>query len=475
MTIKGGTSGKAHEVRDHLDSLLRSIGIDPAETGGLLSIEGQEPDGLSPHRLASASAVALAAQGAGVAALWRRRSARGQDVTVSMADAMHALRALTYVEQNGVSPSFGRSLPLIGYHRASDGRWITFATHHGHPHHFDGVLELLDCAPTTEACARAVARWDSIELEDAAAAKRLPVGVARSPEEWSAHPQGQWLGARPVIEIERIGDGPPVPVGVGIRPLSGIRVLDMTHVIGGPMLSRSFAEQGADVLHIGDPSLPDPPLLMLDTSMGKRTAYLDLNRDEQARTFRDLASQADVFVQSWRPGVLEKFGVSPAELAAIRPGIVCVSVSCFGSGGPWAGRGGFDHNAQAVTGISLTESKDGRPRPPLTNTVNDYLIASLGAAGALAALLRRDSEGGSYHVRVSLARCSMWLQSLGYVEGWKGRSEASPFTRSPPRLEIRDSVFGKIRNLACPVHYSETPSYFERLPQPFGASQPRWL
>ena len=241
------------------------------------------------------------------------------------------------------------------------------------------------------------------------------------------------------------------------------------------MLSRFLGEHGADVLRVKPPHHRDTEIVAFDTGWGKRTALGDFRQAADLGVLQSLASGADIVVQSYRPGALDRHGLSPAELAKRRPGLIYVSVSCFGADGPWGGRGGYDPIAQSAAGVAHTETVDGRPRQARTVTINDYLTAYLGAAGAVTALMRRARDGGSYHVKVTLTRSSMWLQSFGLLQG------AEKFVHLPyadpvaPMLSTQATPFGMMTSLSPGVEYSETPAYWQRPTEPAGASLPVWL
>ena len=458
-----------------LGELLRTLDLSAAAEDANLAIEGDDFPELSPHRLATANAVALAAVGAAVAAIWRQRSGRTQDVRVRTAPALQAMRCFTYVEQNGYPLKTPLHAPLASFNRTRDGRYIYIAAQHSLPRFLDAALDLLHCSHTAESVASALAHWDAFALEEALAERKVPCGVVRSEAEWAEHPQGRWLAERPVVEIERIGASTPEPLRAAARPLAGLRVLDITHVICGPMVSRTLAEQGADVLHVSSPEERDKEAIAIDTGWGKRSAYCDLKRAGEPERLRALLAEADFLVQSWRPGALARHGLSPQQAAALRPGLIYVSVSCYGDGGPWGARGGYDPTAQSVSGIALSEARDGRPRQPRTSTVNDYLAAYLAAAGALSALLKRAREGGSYHVKVSLAGSSMWLQRLGQMPEAAAHVAQPWYEPVKPVFVTAPSPYGLLRALKPPLEYSETEARWDRAPEPAGASPLEWL
>lgn len=458
-------------AEDALDARLADVGLARDMAGGSVAITGEEGAIASPHRLATAAAVAAAAQGTAIAAIWRQRSGAGQNVSVDLGHAGHAVNPSRYILQHGHSVGFDFTYPEPGngyFVTADDRRCYLVSTR---PNLRNGLLEVLDCANTPEAITKAVLGWKAEELEQRCAERSLPVTMVRSPEEWRSHPQGIALSAVPVIEIEKIADGAPQPFGPAERPLSGIRVLDASHILAGPGLARTLAEQGADALRISAPCQTDPLNFMIDTGFGKRAAFLDLDKPEGVERARELAGGADVVVQSYSPGSMARRGLSAQDLALKHRGLVYVSLSCFGAHGPWSQRVGFDHNSQSVTGISFVEGGPQSPRLPPTTLVADYITAYLGTVGTLAALLRRANEGGSYHVKVSLARTCMWIQDLGLLPAgsYGHRKEPAPVTAE------MDTAFGHLRYLAPITQFSATPAFWSSGPVPLGASRPEWL
>ena len=297
-------------------------------------------------------------------------------------------------------------------YRTKDGRF--FLPTGAYPRLLNSMCTFLGCSPDKDSIATAVSNWDSAELDEAAAEKGLVFALVRTAEEWAQHPQGKHLAEKPVVEIVKIGDSDPEPFTPAARPLSGLRVLSATHVIAGNVMSRTLAEHGAEVLQIAHPEEFEHEALMQDPCAGfTSSAWLDLNQPDALRKAYELAAGADVFVESYRTRKISNLGLSPEELAARRPGIVYASARCFSYDGPWANRAGFDMEALCVTGFTTEEGTPDRPAFPPTHVMNDYIAGYLGAAGIQAALIRRAKEGGSYHVRVNLARCAMWFMSLG--------------------------------------------------------------
>lgn len=453
------------------------MGLDEHSGGGAVRIVGKDPVADSRFQPGAAAAAAFAAQGTAIAAIWRMRTGEGQDISVDLRRAAAVgLRTSRNIHQNG---THHEDLPrpkvrFPDFYWSADGRPMYLLRSFANPEPLAELLTLLDCVHTPESMQRAVARWDALALEDRLAEERLVGLIARPREEWRRHPQGAWLAARPVIDIEKIGDSEPEPLGLAARPLSGVRVLDMTHVLAGGAASRTLAEQGAQVLHVSALHQMDTMRVCIDTGIGKRQAYTDIDRPEQLAHLKTLASKADIFVQSWRPGSLDKRGLSPEELATLRPGLIYVSVSCYGSGGPWRTRAGYEPCGQTACGLALEDGHPEQPRLAAVRTLNDYLTGYLGAAGALGALLRRAKEGGSYHVKVSLTRSSMWLQDIGQLPPEHWPQTPPSLTAKPQDLIEIDSVFGRL-SVAGPVtQYSRTPAYWSRGPEPYGAAPARW-
>ena len=449
----------------------RELGAQAVEQ---LSLFGEMPSFDSPHKLAVAGASAIGAYALSVEACWAHATGQRQRVGIDWMQAASALNPGQFLKQNGKSlPAMALMAELRSdFYKTKDERW--FFPVGSYPHLRDGVLELLDCANTPSALSLAIARHNAEDLERAFAQNKLPGAYARTEQEWNAHPQGAWLGTTPLIQIEKIADGPPEKLTVGSRALEHLRVLDFGHVIAGPVVARSLAEHGAQVLRLDPPLKQDPQRHIFDTNIGKRSAFIDLNDPVDHALAQQLMAGADVVVQSWRHGSLAGRGVGPEDAARIRPGIVYVSVSAFGDQGPWATRGGFEQLGQTVSGLAINEGLDGRPSLVPTYLLNDYLTGYLGATGAMLALLRRAKEGGSYHVKVCLTRTSMWVQQLGLQSrdaSLRGKHFAHDLR---PVTERRMSVFGELEQLAPVAQFSRTPARWDLPSSPNGAFVARW-
>jgi crotonobetainyl-CoA:carnitine CoA-transferase CaiB-like acyl-CoA transferase len=282
----------------------------------------------------------------------------------------------------------------------------------------------------------------------------------------------------PLFEIERIGDAPVEPPrrGGGERPLAGVRVLDLSRIIAGPVAGRALAQHGAEVLMVNGPHLPNIAPLVIDNGRGKRSAVVDLRDAAGRETLRGLAGGADVFLQAYRPGALTARGFGPEELARVRPGIVYVSVCAYGHKGPWAERRGFDSLVQSASGIAFTERHAAGWDEPkhLPCQALDHATGYLAAFGAMAALARRATEGGSWHVRVSLAQTGRWLQSFGLLpDGWQAPDVSLDDVRDC--LGTVQSEFGRVLGVLPAERLEETPAYFELPPARIGAHEAKWV
>jgi len=360
--------------------------------------------------------------------------------------------------------------------RTRDAGWIHL--HGGFPGLHAGTLSLLAADDDGASIASAVAKWDAQALEDALAERGLCGARLRTPEEWRAHPQGVALAGVPLVEILRIGDAPPTPLPgpragePGARPLSGVRVLDLTRVLAGPTCARTLAEHGAQVLHVRSPKLPSIEPFVLDTNVGKRSCFLDLECAEDVAQLRTLLSDAHVFSDGYRPGALARRGFGPEALAALRPGIVVASIDCYGHTGPWAARPGWEQLAQTATGMAFEHAGNAAPAV-VPAAVTDYTTGRLAALGVLCALARRAREGGSWHVRVSLARTAMWIQSLPRVPADAQPSGLNPAKLAPWFIEMQ-SAWGPIRRLGPIARMSETPPHWTLPPAPLGSHPAHW-
>ncbi len=448
------------ELSKHLDKKRSQI-----------DFSGQDPIFPSTFRLGEAASVALAAQSLAICEVWRQRTGREQSVSINVAAAALSLESVLLLRQRGYPvPYPDVTYPLTCFHTCRDGRSIFL--HGGYPLLRNGLLELLNCPNNLSAINAAVLGWNSFDLENAAAKLGLCAAVARSPDEWLAHPQGALLASQPVVSIERIGDSAPEPFVPEARPLSNVRVLDVTHVLAGPTATRTLAEQGATVLRVRSPSHPTIPSFVIDTGHGKLSTILDLTSGADANCLRGLIRKADVFAQSYRPGAMSELGFSAQEVAALRPGIIYLSFSCYGDEGPWGTRRGWEQLAQSATGMAVTEGSIDHPKLSPVYP-NDYITGYLGAFGVTEALLRRAHEGGSYHVKVSLSRTAMWIQSFPHFSPTPTEIKVPPAVAESMAIE-RDTAYGRLRYLGPAPRFSETQAYWSLSSAPVAANEACW-
>ena len=464
-------------AHDALSTILPIAGW-PEERARAVEISGgTDPVLPTPFRIGAAGAAALAATGLAAADLWELRTGRRQEVAVDLRQAAASLRSGHYLQVNGAKVRNERN-PVMGMYPARNGRWSYI--HANFPNHRAVALSVLGCEENREAVRRAVANWDALELEEAIIAAGGAGGMVRSMTEWAQHPQAAAIASLPLLEIVKIGEAPVEKLHEGDRPLSGIRVLDLTRVLAGPTCARTLAEHGADVLKITALHIAARDDQEYDTGHGKLSARLDLRQPRDLDMLRGLVREGDVFSQGYRPGTLAGRGLSPEELAALRPGLVYVSLCAFSHKGPWASRRGFDTVVQNVSGITTRQGElfPGAEPGPQFYPVSaiDYLTGYLMAFGAMVALARRAREGGSWLVRISLAQTGRWLVGLGEVPEAALKDTPEEFQRADlDRWSIEsDAPAGRLRHLGPTVQLSQTPPYWARPSVPLGYNEPAW-
>lgn len=452
-------------VRNALQDIL---GFTQMAESGPASVQFTSSDPVfpTPYLVGTAGAAALAAVGSAVSRLWHLQHNRHQKIHIDVRAAAAAMRSAHYLRIDGQPPKAMWD-PFSGYYPARDGRWVSI--HCNFANHREVALRVLG-NPADRAAAEAASRqWDGSELEDAIHAAKGCAGLARTAGEWAAHPHSSAVAAQPLLHIEKISDSNPEPLPPGPRPLSGVRVLDLTRVLAGPTCARTLAEHGADVLKIAGPHLPDSGAAEFDTGIGKLQAFLDLREPAGVQTLKELLKGADVFSQSFRPGTLAARGFSPEEAARLRPGIVYVTLSAWGTEGPWKDRRGFDSIVQTVSGMAYRQGGESKPKL-LPVSVIDYVSGYLMAFGAMVALARRATEGGSWRVRVSLARTGKWIVDRGAIEDFASVPVELP-REELQRLLVQTGKFSHLRPV---LELSETPPYWERPPAPLGSDPPAW-
>ncbi len=447
------------------------LGEGPADALERVTLAGREPQLPSSFKVGVAAQSTLAAATLVASEVWRLRSGEARGISVDMRHATTEFRSEHYLQVDG-GPAPELWDRIAGVYQTGDGGWIRM--HTNFPHHRDGILALLDCAYERDAVAEALKGWTAEALEEAASARGLCLAMMRSFEDWDAHPHSRFVSAQPLVAIERIGDSPPEPPPPAVRPLSGLRVLDLTRVIAGPVAGRCLAAHGAEVLQVTAEHLPQMAPLVIDTGRGKRSCFLDLRRTEGRDTLAALLAEADVFMQSYRPGALADRGFGVEAAAEVRPGIVHASLSAYGPEGPWGGRRGFDSLVQTASGFNHAEGQAAGEAGPraLPCQALDHGSGYLLAFGIMRALARRAEEGGSWRVAVSLARTGQWLRGLG-------RQEALSYP-DPERttlndlMEESDTPFGRLSAVTHAGGIDGVPPRWEAPAAPLGSHPPRW-
>jgi crotonobetainyl-CoA:carnitine CoA-transferase CaiB-like acyl-CoA transferase len=454
-----------------LTDIWTSAGGDVAALGGV-TLSGEEPQLPSSFRVGAAAQAGVAAAGLAAAQIWKLRSGQSQDVAVDMTHAVVECRSERYLRVDGKPP--GSTWDAIaGIYRTGDQRYVRL--HTNFRHHRDAVCKVLNCRPERDEVQAALLQWHAEAFETAAYAAGGVVAMMRSHSEWSDLPHAKALAGLPLFSIERIGDAEPRPWPAGDRPLTGLRVLDLSRVIAGPVAGRTLAAHGADVLLVSGPDLPAIPWLAIDTGRGKLTSFVDLRSEQGRGTLRGLLAQADIFSQGYRPRALAVLGFSAEDAARLSPGIVYVSLSAYGPAGPWAERRGFDSLVQTATGFNHAEGQaagiDGPKELPAQ--MLDHVTGYLMAFGAMMARARQSREGGSWHVRVSLAQTGRWLWNLGRVADGL-RTEDLKGDAVLRFIEELPSGFGPLHAVSHSAVLSKTPAFWARPAMPLGSHPPQW-
>ncbi|WP_380281027.1 CoA transferase [Kitasatospora purpeofusca] len=420
------------------------------------------PSRLPVRRLARATVAACSLAAAELAAL--RTGAPVPRVRIDQGAVATAFVSERHLRIDGRAPvSFA---PLSGFWPTADG-WLR--THANYPHHRDRLLTALGLPEGTgpDRLAAVLRELPAAAVQERAyAAGALAVAVAPVRDT-----------TLPLVEV-RAADGTaprPLAAAPADRPAAGIRVLDLTRVIAGPVATRTLALLGADVLRIDPPRLPEAEDAHADTGFGKRSARLDLAEGADRAAFEELLATADVVVSGYRPGALDAYGLAPDALLARRPGLVVVQLNAWGWTGPWAGRRGFDSLVQAGCGIAATEAgADGRPGA-LPAQALDHGTGYLVAAGVLRALTeQRTARPGGRHLRYSLAGTASWL-----LHGIAPTADPHVLPNDEPYDPARwltgtDAPHGRLRYALPPVGYAGAPADWERPPGRWGTDAPVW-
>jgi crotonobetainyl-CoA:carnitine CoA-transferase CaiB-like acyl-CoA transferase len=429
------------------------------------------------HPLPSSFHVGTAAQSsiaaAAAAALLLYQTRTGDRQTVTVDSIRSAMECTAVFRIDGKTPD--QWAPLSGLYQTADGY---IRIHANFDHHRDAALACLDLpiGPETsreQVEARAL-QCNSETLDAAITDAGGACAVLRSFDEWDAHPQAQAIATLPLIEIDKMGDAAPRPLPTlnkNTAPLNGVRILDLTRILAGPICGRTLAAYGADVMLINSPTLPNIESI-IDTSRGKRSALIDLNSANGPALLDALLQSTRVLVQGYRPGALAQHNLSAEALAARFPGIITTSLSAYGRTGPWQQRRGFDSLVQTATGFNDAEGKAFNSATPkaLPVQILDYATGFLMAFATQVALYKQSTEGGSWHVQLSLAQTGAWLRSMGQTSS--GLAVTTPTIDE--YLHPYTSGYGKLEAPAHGAEFSDTPAQWNRPSNAPGSHPPSW-
>lgn len=447
-----------------LSVIEHALGLPATSPSPRVIGEGALPSAFAVTDLVAES---IAAVGLATADLLDRRGAGRPTVTVDRRLASYwfagSIRPLGW----RLPPSWD---PLAGDYRGRDG-WIRL--HTNAPAHRAAAERVVGACADREALAARVAGWSVEALEQAVVEAGGCAAVMHDADAWRAHPQGRAVRDEPLIAWDAPGDGPALAWrGTPERPLAGVRVLDLTRVLAGPVASRALAGLGAEVLRI-DPPGWDEPGLVPDVALGKRCARLDLRRGPDRATFEALLGRADLLLHGYRADALERLGYDAERRRVLSPGLVDVALNAYGWSGPWRNRRGFDSLVQMSSGIAAAGMawRQAAQPVPLPVQALDHATGYLMAAAAIRALARRLEDGIGGSPRLSLARTARLLM------------EREVPTASPPLAAETEADFdplpertawGEARRLRSPLRIGEQPLRWARPACPLGGDPPVW-
>lgn len=444
-------------------------------------MQGEEPVLPSVHALATYAGLSMFGAATLAVAFDRACGGAGQDLSVDLGYAALGLNPerlfgprLNHKPYGGVG--IVDNPFLRAPYRTGDGAYIMLSALY--PQMAQDMATFFALSEPSQAdVAQAVGTWDGLALEDALTTAGLAATLCRTQKAWSRHPQGRVLADTPLIDWHKRGDAPQKPRHASSRPLEGIRVLSLGRALAGPIIGRTLAEQGADVLGVSYPRHFEHEAVWCEANVGHRSCSLDVGCAPDRQVLDALLAQADVVINNHQSPRLQALGLDGDTLLARYPGLVHVSVSAFGTRGPWSGRLGFDMNASAATGMMCAEGANDAPRLPVSHLAHDVVAGYLGALGVTACLHKQLQVGGSYDVQLSLARCAMWCQSLGPQPREVRATDHADWmpTIGYPRLTATTAL-GHLERMHPVVGFSRTAGRWrEPILVTRGSSAPSWL
>ncbi|MDG4799944.1 CoA transferase [Micromonospora sp. WMMD980] len=453
-----------------VDGVLADLGL-AGLTGPQLAGDPQPAALASPLAVAECAIASVAACLTAAADLASARTGRRPEVALDTGHVAAAVRSEVWLRD-----ADGRGIdgfaPLSRLWRAADG-WVR--THANYPWHRTALLASLGVddgrdAEVQTTVADVIAARPAGEIERAVYAAGGLAVAARTRSRWEA--DGPAPLALPLVDMAPLSCAPlPVPpVAPGGLPASGVRVLDLTRVIAGPVGTRMLGALGADVLRVDDPRRPELALHAVDGVIGKASTTLDARTADGRRALHRLLDRADVLVTGQRPGALRRLGLDPDQVADRHPGTVVVTLSAWGTAGVWGARRGFDSLVQIATGIGWATSTDGVRPGALPCQLLDHATGYLVAAGALAALGRRVRTGDATHVSVSLARTARWLLDQGTAPVGRGPGDDSPARADAWRVALGNGWSA----ISPPGRLDGRALGWPHLPPAYGQAPPDW-
>ncbi|WP_460157646.1 CoA transferase [Pseudomonas sp. S2_H10] len=359
--------------------------------------------------------------------------------------------------------------PVAGDYATRDG-WIRL--HTNAPHHRAAAERVLGACTDRAAMAGKVALWAKSELEQAVVDAGGCAAEMRTWDQWQTHPQGQAVNAEPLVQFASHSSQSRTPwTGSIARPLAGIKVLDLTRVLAGPVASRFLAGLGADVLRIDPPTWNEPGVVP-EVTLGKRCARLDLHDKTDRGVFECLLKDADILLHGYRADALERLGFGVNERRSMNPNLIDICLNAYGWSGPWHNRRGFDSLVQMSSGIAEAGMRcKGADKPtPLPVQALDHATGYLMAASAIRLLAQRLNDGAGGSARLSLARTAKLL-----IESGPGPDEALRGEDAQDQgLIVEQTPWGPAHRLHAPLKMTGTPLQWTLPATDLGSHRAQW-
>ncbi|QHF46603.1 acyl-CoA transferase [Pseudomonas sp. S35] len=438
--------------------------LDLPHTPLTLTEAGALPSTFAVTELASAS---IGAAGQALAQLIQQQTGRLPSVSVDR-------RLASFWFSSSIRPVGWQVPPLwdpvAGDYASADG-WIRL--HTNAPHHRAAAEQVLGSVVDRAEMAANVATWNGAELEQAIVDAGGCAAQMRTWQAWQTHPQGLAVNAQALIQRQTFETTRDTPwLGSVARPLAGIKVLDLTRVLAGPVASRFLAGLGANVLRIDSPTWSEPGVVP-EMTLGKRCARLDVKHPADRQVFESLLKDADILFHGYRADALEHLGYTPSALQSLAPGLIDVSLNAYGWSGPWRNRRGFDSLVQMSSGIAdagMAWKQSDKP-VPLPLQALDHATGYLMAASAIRALSERLESGRGGSARLSLARTAKLLVEAGHVPEQPALRAEEP---SDQGLVVEQTAWGQAHRLLPPLTISGTPLQWDLPAGELGSHRAQW-